>query len=93
MAHRLKSKFDSRGRPGVESLWGQRTSGTKKFGDKDVRGQRCSGTKMFGDKRGIGKLGEPLGTKKFGDKEDRGQKSLGTSVWQKSLPENIRKKE
>ena len=50
MAHRLKSKFDSRGRPGVESLWGQRTSGTKKFRDKEVRRQRGSGTKMVGDK-------------------------------------------
>ena len=73
MAHRLKSKFDSRGRPGVESLWGQRTSGTKKFRDKEVRRQRGPGTKMFGEKRDIGKL-KPLGTKKIGDREDWGQR-------------------
>ena len=73
MAHRLKSKFDSRGRPGVESLWGQRTSRKKKFGDKEVRGQRCSGKKealesssLWGQRRS--------GTEKFGDKDVRGQR-------------------
>ena len=67
MAHRLKSKFDSRGRPGVESLWGQRSSGTKEaeesrgaFGDKEVWGQRRQG-----------RAGEPPGTKKSGDKGGR----------------------
>ena len=70
------------------SLWGQRRSGTEKFGDKDVRGQRRQrrageplGTKKFGDKGGRGELGEPPpGTKKFGDKGARGElgEHLGT---------------
>ena len=70
MAHRLKSKFDSRGRPEVESLWGQRTSGTKKFGDKEVWRQRSSGTKMFGDKGGRGELGNLRGQRSPGTKEE-----------------------
>ena len=52
MAHRLKSKFDSRGRPGVESLWRQRSSGTKEAEESrgNLWGQRSSGTNKFGDK-------------------------------------------
>ena len=69
------------------SLWGQKSSGTKKIRDKEVRGQRSSGTKeaeesrgAFGDKGGRGELGEPPGTKKFGDKGARGEfgEHLGT---------------
>ena len=68
MSHRLKSKFDSRGRPGVESLWGQRTSGTKMFGGK----RRHWKARAFGDKEDRGQ--RSLGTKTFGDKDVRGQR-------------------
>ena len=84
MAHRLKSKFDSRGRPGVESLWGQRTSGTKMFGEKGGIGKlEPLGTKKIGDREVWGQ--RRSGTKTFGDKGGRGeqgslwgQRSLGT---------------
>ena len=84
MAHRLKSKFDSRGRPGVESLWGQRSSGTNKFGDKDVREQRCSGTKEALESSGSLWGQKSSGTKKIRDKEVRGQRSSGTKEAEES---------
>ena len=87
MAHRLKSKFDSRGRPGVESLWGQRSSGTKEAEESrgNLWGQRSSGTKKIGDREvwgqrrsGAKEAEESRGA--FGDKEVWGQRRQGRAL-------------